>query len=566
MHKHPSSGMKHALLYVALAAALPASGFAQVRQVVSNQLAISEQEASLHLEFADQGSLDIQFRNGQVIVDDAVVGTYDRRDDLDIAWRGLLGDVVTLENGALARALQAWEPPSSLGERFATLAARLDEAIEGALLPPATDERLAEVDRSFGELELDLFGLLSRASLLPALAEALEEVEREGIHVYIEQDVVVEAGSRVDGTMLLVDGTLTIEGEVDGDVVVTEGAVRLEEGALVTGDLRLVDARLYRDGGVIEGRVLSIESDLESRLRDEIRSELRSELRNLGRRDANEHGALSSLVGNVTHGVAEVFEDLVKLFLLAGGSLLVVYLWKDRLNIIADTARRTPIRAGVVGLAGAFLFLPTWILGCVALVVSIVGILALPFWLLLFPVTVALAVGVGYLAVARNIGEWLADRNIGGLDRVRATNTFYAVVTGIVALAIFSLVANFLGMFGPVLGLLQNIVAAAGAVVTMAALLIGLVAVLLTRGWRQPEFYNVHDPFDADAWSPEAEVEVEVEEVIEVEEVREEPEAPAEPASVVEEPEPPTAASEAEDDDVAGEPEPVAEEENASDA
>lgn len=531
MHMHRPSGLTPALLTVALAALLPAPTAGQVRQVVSNQLAISEREASIHLEFADQGRLDIEFRDGEIFVGDVVVGTYDRRDELDIAWRQLLGEVVTLENGALARALEAWEPPSSLVGNAADIALLLDEAFEGALLPPTVEVSLAEVDEISPSLGLNLLGLLSRTSMLPALAEALEGLHEEGIQIYLEQDVFVEAGDRIVGPLLLVDGNLTVAGEIDGDVVVTQGSVRLEEGGLIAGELRLVDARLYRDGGTIEGRVVSVESDrdqLERRIRDEIRTEIRDNLRNTVRGARGDREGVSGFFGNVTHGVAEVFEDLVKLFLLAAGSLLIVFFWKDRLNVIADAARRTPIRAGMVGTAGAFLFLPAWILGSIALVVSIVGILALPFWLLLFPVVTAVAVGVGYLAVARNIGEWLADQNFSRIDRLRATNTFYAVVAGIVALAVLSMVGNLLGMFGPILGVLQALVAGAGAIVTMTALLIGFGAVLMTRGGRQPEFYDGRDPFDEDIWTPT--VEVEVEEVSETKEVHDEPEAQAEAA------------------------------------
>ena len=560
---HRFSGLTPALLTVALAALLPAIASGQLRQVISNQLAISEREASIHLEFADQGRLDIEFRDGRVFVGDAVVGTYDRRGELDIAWRQLLGEVVTLENGSLARALEAWEPPSSLAGNAADIALLLDEALERALLPPAAEARVGEADEVSPSFELNLLGLLSRSSILPALAEALEGLQEEGIQIYLEQDVFVGADDYINGPLLLVDGNLTVEGEIDGDVVVTQGSVRLAEGGRINGELRLVDARLYRDGGTIEGRVVSVESDLdqlERRIRDEIQTEFRDRMRSTAGRTRGDRTGVSAFFGDVTHGVAEIFEDLVKLFLLAAASLLIVFLWKDRLNVIADAARRTPIRAGMVGLAGAFLFLPAWCLGSIALVVSIVGILALPFWLLLFPLVTAVAVGIGYLAVARNVGEWLADQNFSRIDRARATNTLYAVVAGVVTLAVLSMLGNLLGMFGPILGVLQTLVAAAGALVTMTALLVGFGAVLMTRGGRQPEFYDGHDPFDDDIWTPNVDVEVGVEEVVEAEEVRDEPEAQAEAPDS----ETPVVAN---DGDVeADDSGPVAEEEGAKDA
>ncbi|GMR12457.1 MAG: hypothetical protein BMS9Abin29_0646 [Gemmatimonadota bacterium] len=527
MYEHRFNRLTPAFLAITLTALLPAAASGQVRRVVSNQLAISEREASIHLEFADQGRLDIEFRDGRIFVGDAVVGTYDRRDELDIAWRKLLGEVATLDDGALARALEAWEPPSSLAGNAVDVALLLDGVLEGTLLPPAVDSGLGEreVDEISASHESNLLKLLSRSSILPALTEALGDLQEEGIKIYVEQDVVIGAGDRVIGPLVLVDGSLTVEGRIDGDVVVTQGSVRLDEGGLITGELRLVDARLYSDGGVIEGRVVSVESDQdqpERSIRGEIRAGSRDRVGNTGGHTRGDRTGVSAFFGNITHGLAEVFEDLVQLFLLAAGSLLVVFFWKDRLNVIADAVRRTPIRAGMVGMAGAFLFLPAWILGSIALVVSIVGILALPFWVLLFPVVAAVAVGIGYLAVARNVGEWLADQRFSRIDRVQATNTLYAVVAGIVALAVFSVLGHLLGMFGPILRVLQTLVAAVGAVVTICALLVGFGAVLMTRGGRQPESYGGHDPFDDDIWTPEVEVEVEMEDVIEAEEVRDE--------------------------------------------
>ena len=129
------------------------------------------------------------------------------------------------------------------------------------------------------------------------------------------------------------------------------------------------------------------------------------------------------------------------------------------------------MRAGMVGLAGAFLVLPTWILGCVALVASVVGIVALPFWLLLFPIAVGLGAGLGYLAVARNVGEWVASRDINGLDWLRPTNTFYAITAGIGALLTFSVSASILDIV-PFFGFFSGLLATLGALAIVATLLV----------------------------------------------------------------------------------------------
>ena len=70
----------------------------QSRSVVSNQLAISQSEAALLLEFADNGTLEIALKDGSVVIDGDDRGSFVRGDALDIAWRSLLGEIVSLSD------------------------------------------------------------------------------------------------------------------------------------------------------------------------------------------------------------------------------------------------------------------------------------------------------------------------------------------------------------------------------------------------------------------------------------------------------------------------------------
>jgi hypothetical protein len=393
---------------------VPVGLTAQLREVVSNQLAISGDEASLHLEYGDDGTFDVAFSKSEIVVDGEVVGAYTRGDALDTAWRALLGEVVTLDNGDLARALRDWDPPSSLRDEAFDFAVELDRLIEESLEPVAVDvEPTAhvETDPAF-DITIDasrLLDVLLRGDLVSALATALDDIELEGVQFYVEQNVDIEEPT--ESSILIVDGDLRISELVEGDVIVVRGSVTLDEGGRVAGDLKLLDAPLYRDGGEVEGRIERIDDelpDLEDRIRDEVRleltDELRDELRSELRRTARgSKVGIFSPFATVTRGVSGLFEDLITFVILSAIGLGVVFLAKDNLEVVAETARRTPGRAAMVGFAGGFLVLPTWVLGSVALVVSVVGIIALPFWLLLFPLAVALAAGLGYFAVARNI-------------------------------------------------------------------------------------------------------------------------------------------------------------------
>ena len=161
----------------------------------------------------------------------------------------------------------------------------------------------------------------------------------------------------------------------------------------------------------------------------------------------------------------------------------------------------------MVGMAGSFLLLPVWLLGALALTVSIVGIPVMIAWLPLFPLA-ALAAGVlGYLAVARNTGEWLADSNYRFTDWIRKSNPVYTMAGGLVGLMAFFIAANALSIV-PFFGFFRGLLGFAGVVITVIAIQIGFGAVLLTRGGRRREYY-ANDDLDA-AWEAAMDVEVEV--------------------------------------------------------
>ena len=163
---------------LAFMALLPVGAQGQLRTVVSNEIAVSESEATLRLGFQDQGDLSISFQEGLVQVDGETIGSYERRDGLDLAWRALLGNVITLDDGPLASALNDWDPPGNLSGTAQSLAETLDQALEAALASPAAvaEDAAGQEGPSVSiKTEEGLLGaLLSRTGALSALGEALE--------------------------------------------------------------------------------------------------------------------------------------------------------------------------------------------------------------------------------------------------------------------------------------------------------------------------------------------------------------------------------------------------------
>jgi cytoskeletal protein CcmA (bactofilin family) len=476
--------------------------------VVSNEIAVSGDEATLRLEFKDNHRFEISLRNGQVLIDDETTGTYVRGDALDTAWRSLLGQVVALEDGPLAEALRSWEPPEDLSDVSEELAAAMDEAIKAALEPIAALQEVQESEGTTLETILDTAMersvlqalLLGQTDRLGILGEALEDVTPEQIRVYVGEDVVVESGEEVDATLVVVDGELDVEGTVRGDIVVAGGSLRIRDGSRVTGDVRLADSRLFRDGGTVEGRVRNVEEERAGveELRDQLRQELEHELESvtaerIRREFERERRSSFHPLRHIGSGLAGILQNLFTFLILAAIGIGIVHFAGENLSVVASAARHAPGRSAMVGLAGAFLALPVWVLGMVVLAVSLIGIPVLVVWIPLFPLAVAAAAGLGYMAVAKNVGRWLADQHYQGLEWLDGRNPRQAVIAGIGALMAACVAANVVQMAGPWLGFLQGLFAMLGVMAGIAAVTVGFGAVILTRGGRRSDLAYAED-------------------------------------------------------------------------
>jgi hypothetical protein len=491
---------------------------AQTREVVAKEVSVGRAEATLRLEFADQQRLEISFANGNVLVDGEVIGSYAPGSDLDAAWRDLLGQAVALDDGPLSEMLSDWTVPADLAGELADVARDIDQALEDALseVDVQMSSDTGTISVSLGDGNGLIEALVGSLGRLGVLEEALEGLDRD-VRVHFDEDLVVPAGTVVEGTVVVIRGTARIEGEVDGDLVVVGGALDLGEGGRVTGEVRVADTRIVRNEGSTTRIVDLIEEDRESEaeLRDRIRNEIEREVRGDLRGDMRDSrrgddGGFSVLapfrpVGRAIGGVAEKAIAILLLALLGAGVLAFA---GDNVDVIAETARRSPGRSAMVGFAGTILLLPVWLLGTVALAVSIIFIPVAIAWLPLFPLAACFAALIGYLAVARNTGEWLADSEYPWTGWIRKSNSWVTMLGGLIGL-MFAFVAANVVSIAPFLGFLSGLLVVAGGIITFIAVQIGFGAVLLTRAGRRREAWGPQDP-DA-AWEAAMNVDVDVE-------------------------------------------------------
>ncbi len=505
------------LLALVAFVALPTAALsAQERTVASSEIAVSGSSASLSVLFSDDHALEIRFSEGTVYVDGEEAGAYTRGDALEASWRALLGQAVALDDGPLAEALEAWSPPADLDGDARTLAARIDGAIEEALRPPESEvaqDPDPEVTIS-ADLDLALLSsLLGRTERFIALSEALDgmdlaldDLSSDDIRLHLGEEVTIEAGETVETTLILIESDLDVQGHLDGSAILVGGTLTVGEAARIDGEVHLADARVARDGGVVEGGINRIRPAREvvdatalSELREEIRDEIRREIRHAApEAESRRSGGVLGAFRHVGRGIGGMMENLMTFAIIAVLAFAVVRFFGDNLEVVAAAARENPTRAGIVGVAGAFLLVPVWVLGIVALCVTLIGIPVLLAWIPLFPVAAVLAAGLGFLAVASNVGDWVARQQLQGFDWVRRSNTLSVVLAGVAALILPFFAANFIQMAGPWLGFVRGMLHFLGSVAVLICMSVGFGAVLLTRGGRRREWANADAALDAE--------------------------------------------------------------------
>jgi hypothetical protein len=190
---------------------------------------------------------------------------------------------------------------------------------------------------------------------------------------------------------------------------------------------------------------------------------------------------------HVWRGIEGIFSLMITYVVLFGIAFVAIFFGARKyIEGVADTARNVTGRSMLVGLAGGFLVVPTFVLGIIALVISIVGIPALLVWIPLFPVAFAAALMLGYLGVAHAAGEAMAQRRFYVNDWFERGNSYYFLLTGLGLLLAFFLAAQVVRMAGPWATLLQGLLMFIGGAITFFAICTGFGAVLLSRGGTRP--------------------------------------------------------------------------------
>jgi hypothetical protein len=318
-------------------------------------------------------------------------------------------------------------------------------------VPPAPD----------GGLVVSLRDLSSPSRLEPDLARALRESQSPGFALTVPGGVArigsytIAAGESQQGDVLILSGNADLFGRLAGNLVAVNGDITLHPGAYVAGSLLAYGGQVHQAGGQVTGDILTLGTTDAAIAVPEVEPG---------------HPPMVLALRNVA-GLAGIFLTLL------GIGFGLVLLGKPNLEIISDTITHTLGRSFAVGLLAQVLALPTFGVIVLGLILSVVGILLLPFAVVASALLALTAVLAGTLAVAHAIGETYTRRRLAQGVLLGTPSGYRYVLTGLAAMLL--LWAGW-AAFGwvPVLGWVAF---GAAALATWILLTVGLGAALLSR-------------------------------------------------------------------------------------
>ena len=290
------------------------------------------------------------------------------------------------------------------------------------------------------------------------LREALRRHD-DGVRVTVTNGVArmgdfsIGSNETVPGHLLVVQGTADIYGKLLGNLVTVDGDVVIHPGGVVSGDILTLggEVRTFRTSSVL-GTPLPV-------------------------RGAEAPTAIETVFRRMA-GVVGVFLTLGAL-----GFGLVMF-GRPNLEVVSDTVSHSFGRAFATGLLGQLLLLPTFGMLVVGLILSVVGIVLLPFAVVVYALLVIVGAVGGYLAVAHAIGETYTRRRLALGAMIGSPNSYRYLLVGLGALAAFWAAWSVFGWV-PVAG---DLIRGAAILVTWLLATAGFGAALLSRAGIRENF------------------------------------------------------------------------------
>ncbi len=262
----------------------------------------------------------------------------------------------------------------------------------------------------------------------------------------------IAAGTEVDGPVAAAGGPLRVFGTVNGDAIAIGSDVIVYAGGRVTGNAVSALGSVTLAGGLVQGEMRQLGGALGDVPRNAATPESR--------------------IGATRHAVALSSSWLIILILIGIGVLVFA---NSYLEGVTESLEGRFGRSFWAGIAAQLALAPVLALLIVALAVTVLGILLIPFAIVAFVLAVVGLITLGFLAVARITGESVAPGSRRGHAHGVALR---ALVVGVVLyMGLWVLASAF--TWAPMVGTVLRGIAVA---ITWVAATAGLGAAVLSRG------------------------------------------------------------------------------------
>jgi len=259
----------------------------------------------------------------------------------------------------------------------------------------------------------------------------------------------VGAKEHIAGSVATWKGPLEIHGTVDGNAVAIGGDVIVGKGGRVRGDVLSIGGAVRLDGGSVDGEMRTLSAFT------------------LGPAVAKPLTPAMAMRHSVTLAVGWYL-------VLACVGLGILLVARAPLDAVAEALRTHPVRALGAGVLAQLAIAPAFVLLMVALAITIIGVVVIPFAVIGFFAALAGALALGFVAVVMITGGAITGDRNGDRAIVAALQP---LLLGLTAFLVLWIAGNAFGWTGG-LGAGLRIAAAA---ITWVALTAGFGAVIVTR-------------------------------------------------------------------------------------
>jgi len=296
-------------------------------------------------------------------------------------------------------------------------------------------------------------------SLGDSIAAVVDSLRHDPNGIAIERSTVqtgaqtVAPGTTVNGSIASWHGPLDVRGTVTGNAVALGGDIVVHTGGTVRGDAVALGGHVQLDGGTVQGEMRSLSALTVGPL---ARTAPRTPAQATKR-------SLSLSVG--WYLVLSVIGLFAALFA------------RGNLETVAERIRDDFSRSFLYGVVGQIALLPALVVGIVALCITVIGILLIPFAIVGFVLGGAGALALGFLAMSYVTGE-AAMRWRGAVSPYTPPPVVQFLFIGLSLYFVLWMIGGLLswaGWFGAVLRLIA-------AMVTWVAVTVGFGAALVSRG------------------------------------------------------------------------------------